>query len=96
MSHEAVNVDPQYGGTAGGMIEKFMTMHGKQLGDPVRGMDRLFEAVTGEGMAGGLKGKVLRLVLGSDAMTRTRRNKAQFIKELDMQEETAKSTDIIE
>ncbi|KAI1210153.1 NAD(P)-binding protein [Annulohypoxylon truncatum] len=67
--------------------------HGKQIGDPVKGVDRIYEAVTGEGMAGKLKGKVLRLVIGTDSWNRMRRNNDRFLGDLAMQEDVALSTD---
>lgn len=48
----------------------FATLTGTQRGDPEKAVNRIFEVVTGEGLAGGLKGKVLRLPLGTDAIDR--------------------------
>jgi hypothetical protein len=73
-------------------MRKFLTVHGKQMGDPEKGADRIFEAVTGEGMAGHLSGKVARLVLGSDAYGRMKKRSEKFIQDLDLQEKTAAST----
>jgi NAD(P)-dependent dehydrogenase (short-subunit alcohol dehydrogenase family) len=75
-----------------GVIDKFGTMAGQQAGDPVKGVERIFEAVTGEGMAGHLKGKVLRLVIGEDALTRIRNRNAKFLEELSLGEEATLST----
>ncbi len=74
------------------VITKFLGVHGKQTGDPEKAADRIYEAATGEGMAGHLSGKVLRLVLGQDSMDRIRRNNDAFLGELKLQEETAPST----
>ncbi|KAF2967403.1 hypothetical protein GQX73_g6154 [Xylaria multiplex] len=63
----------------GTTIQKFADADGKQAGDPDKGIERIFEIVTGEGMAGKLKGKVLRLVLGEDAFTRMKKNNDKFI-----------------
>ncbi|KAF9883463.1 hypothetical protein FE257_003461 [Aspergillus nanangensis] len=52
------------------MVGKFDQFRGKQPGDPEKGVARIFEAVTGTGMAGHLKGKILRLPLGPDCVTR--------------------------
>lgn len=76
----------------GAVISKFLDVHGKQVGDPERAADRIFEVVTGEGVAGHLSGKVLRLVLGQDSLGRMRRNNDTFLEELKLQEETAPST----
>lgn len=84
---------PHYADSVGAVITKFHTVHGKQIGDPEKGVDRIFEAVTGEGFAGHLAGKVLRLVLGKDALERMRKNNDKFLYELSLQEESAKSTD---
>ncbi|KAH8668795.1 hypothetical protein BX600DRAFT_263213 [Xylariales sp. PMI_506] len=75
------------------VLDKFKTMNGKQAGDPDKGVERIFEAITGQGIAGHLKGKVLRLVIGDDALTRIRRNNAKFVGDLEAGESVTKSTD---
>ena len=45
-------------------------MAGQQPGDPAKAAARIFEAVSGQGMAGHLKGKVLRMPLGDDCVER--------------------------
>lgn len=45
-------------------------LSGDQLGDAVKAVERMFEVITGEGKAGRLRGKVLRLPLGMDAIER--------------------------
>ncbi|KAI1459706.1 NAD(P)-binding protein [Annulohypoxylon moriforme] len=71
----------------------FAKNDGKQVGDPTKGVDRIYEAVTGEGLAGKLKGKVLRLVIGRDSWDRMRRNNNKFLGDLALQEDVALSTD---
>ncbi|KAI0380493.1 NAD(P)-binding protein [Hypomontagnella monticulosa] len=73
--------------------EKFLTFGGKQVGDPQKGVDRIFEAVTGEGLAGKLTGKVRRLVIGRDALERNRKAIDRFTADLNLGEEIALSTD---
>ncbi|PHH91766.1 hypothetical protein CDD83_10334 [Cordyceps sp. RAO-2017] len=51
-------------------LRKFADMTGKQPGDPDKAVERMFQVIAGEGDAGGLRGKVLRLVLGMDAVER--------------------------
>jgi hypothetical protein len=43
-------------------------MNGQQPGSPSKAAARIIEAVTGTGMAGHLKGKVLRMPLGDDGV----------------------------
>lgn len=56
--------------TVKAVFDKFETMAGQQKGDPTKAAARIYEAVSGQGMAGGLKGKVLRMPLGEDCMER--------------------------
>ncbi|KAI0835975.1 NAD(P)-binding protein [Hypoxylon sp. FL0890] len=81
----------------GTVVEKvrnaYESNHGKQIGDPAKGVDRIFEAVTGEGLAGRLKGKVLRLVIGRDALARMKKNNDRFLSDLALQEDITLSTD---
>ncbi|KAL7619704.1 hypothetical protein AAE478_010246 [Parahypoxylon ruwenzoriense] len=94
MSLPASPLPADYAGT---IAEKatalFSEKDGKQPGDPQKGVDRLFEAVTGEGAAGHLKGKVLRLVLGPDALQRIRRTNDKFLADLALGEQVTLSTD---
>ncbi|OTA78978.1 hypothetical protein M434DRAFT_402161 [Hypoxylon sp. CO27-5] len=84
-------------GYAGTVVEQasqaFASNNGKQIGDPEKGVDRIYEAVTGEGLAGRLKGKVLRLVIGRDALQRMRKTNDKFLEDLALQEDVATSTD---
>ncbi|KAI0487178.1 putative short-chain dehydrogenase [Xylaria cf. heliscus] len=73
-------------------IQKFTEADGKQAGDPDKGVERIFEIVTGEGMAGELTGKVQRLVLGEDAFTRMKNNNEKFVHDFTIGEKVALST----
>ncbi|KAI0458280.1 putative short-chain dehydrogenase [Xylaria acuta] len=73
-------------------IQRFAEADGKQAGDPDKGIERIFEIVTGEGMAGELKGKVLRLVIGDDAFTRMKNNNDKFVHDFTIGEKVALST----
>ncbi|KAI2635866.1 NAD(P)-binding protein [Hypomontagnella submonticulosa] len=87
-------LSPDYDGTVVAQArEKFLAYDGKQVGDPLKGVDRIFEAVAGEGMAGHLKGKVRRLVIGRDALERNRKAIDRFTADLALAEEVALSTD---
>ena len=61
-------------GYKGSVVDKtlglFSGMLGKQPGDPDKAVRRLFEVITGDGSGGKLRGKVLRLPLGMDAVER--------------------------
>nr|POE77912.1 putative oxidoreductase yusz [Quercus suber] len=61
---------PYNSGPVQGVLDHFDEIRGKQQGDPAKGAARIFEVVTGEGMAGGLKGKILRLPIGADCVER--------------------------
>lgn len=75
------------------VLGKFDGMQGTQLGDPVKGVARVFEVVTGEGQAGSLKGKILRLPLGSDCVARIEAKLQSLSHDLDAAREAALSTD---
>ncbi len=84
---------PDYAGTpADQLMGVYVSQDGKQVGDPQKGVDRIFEAVVGEGVAGHLKGKVTRLVLGRDSLERMRRATGKFLEDLALGEEVATST----
>ncbi|KAI1176171.1 putative short-chain dehydrogenase [Nemania sp. FL0916] len=92
-SPDPSTVPQHYDDPVGAVMRKFLTVHGKQIGDPERGVERIFEAVTGEGgLAGHLSGKVSRLVLGSDAYGRMEKIRDQLAHELSLQKETSAST----
>lgn len=83
-------------GPVGKVLGMFSSMAGKQPGDPAKAVERIFEIVTGEGEAGHLKGNVLRLVLGEDALGRMRRTNDKLLQDLEAQEAITKSTNFLE
>ncbi|KAI0179772.1 NAD(P)-binding protein [Hypoxylon sp. FL1284] len=95
-----VPVDPDYEGTPFAaardafVAAREATYAGSaaQPGDPAKGVDRIFEAVTGEGLAGNLKGKVARLVLGPDAYERIQKSNERLLADLALGKEVAHST----
>jgi NAD(P)-dependent dehydrogenase (short-subunit alcohol dehydrogenase family) len=71
-------------------IEK---MHGRQYGDPIKGVERIFEVVTGTGMGVGLESE-LRILLGHDAIP-VIENKINSLKQtLEKTRQIALSTDL--
>ncbi|KAI0412048.1 putative short-chain dehydrogenase [Xylaria grammica] len=84
--------DDYKNGVVGETIQKFASADGKQAGDPDKGVERIFEIVTGQGIAGELKGKVSRLVLGEDAFTRMKKNNDKFVHDFIVGEKVALST----
>ncbi|GIJ86495.1 hypothetical protein Asppvi_005384 [Aspergillus pseudoviridinutans] len=74
-------------------LSKFDSLQGTQRGDPLKGVARVFEVVTGEGQAGSLKGKILRLPLGSDCVERIEAKLKSLSHDLDATREAALSTD---
>lgn len=56
--------------TVKAVLDKFDTMAGRQKGDPTKAAARIYEAVSGQGLAGDLKGRVLRMPLGEDCIER--------------------------
>ncbi|KAI8961012.1 NAD(P)-binding protein [Daldinia sp. FL1419] len=63
-------------------------------GDPEKLADRVFEVVTGEGEAGALKGKILRLPLGKDCLTRLEAKLEKVKSDMEASRAVAESTDI--
>ncbi|KAF2092112.1 putative short chain oxidoreductase/dehydrogenase [Saccharata proteae CBS 121410] len=51
-------------------IDRLQWLQNNSLGDPARAAKVMFEAATGTGEAGALRGKVERICLGSDALKR--------------------------
>lgn len=75
-------------------LKKFAAASGKQPGDPKKAVNVIFEVATGEGAAGSLKGKILRLPLGKDAFARIR-NKIDWVqKDLDTSRQVGVATDL--
>ena len=64
----------------------------EQPGDPKKGVERIFEAVTGTGMVGPLARKISRLVLGDDRYARMKKSRERFGNDLSLQEEVTLST----
>ncbi|KAL6695664.1 hypothetical protein J3F84DRAFT_408668 [Trichoderma pleuroticola] len=52
------------------VLNKFHDSLGKQPGDPEKAVEIIFQVATGQGAAGHLKGQILRLPLGKDAVSR--------------------------
>ncbi|KAI1339664.1 putative short-chain dehydrogenase [Xylariaceae sp. FL0016] len=77
----------------GQTMGRYASYDGKQAGDPVKGVERIWEIVVGEGLAGELKGKVLRMQLGSDCLIRIKNNNSKFVSDIAMGEKIASSTD---
>ncbi|KAI1262078.1 putative short-chain dehydrogenase [Xylariaceae sp. FL1019] len=75
------------------LINRFEDYHGRQPGDPEKAAERMFEIATGEGMAGELKDKVLRLALGGDGHQRMKQNTEKFVHDMTIGEKVAYSTD---
>ena len=73
-------------------VQAFGNMNGKQTGDVTKGVERIFEVVTGQGMGGKLTGKVLRVVLGEDAYVRVSRKIDTVKKDMELGKEVAFST----
>jgi NAD(P)-dependent dehydrogenase (short-subunit alcohol dehydrogenase family) len=90
-------VAKEYEGTAvGTMVEKFGAADGKQPGDPQKAVDIVFEVATGQGAAGHLKGKILRLPLGKDAFARIQTKLNAVQQDLDNSQEIGTTTDLDE
>lgn len=93
-SEPAGALPADYEGTTVSQVRGYFAANdGKQAGDPQKGVDRIYEALVGEGLAGALKGKVLRLVIGPDALRRNRKINDKFLADLALSEEVALSTD---
>ncbi|OJJ45880.1 hypothetical protein ASPZODRAFT_17314 [Penicilliopsis zonata CBS 506.65] len=73
-------------------LQAFRDADGKQIGDPAKAAQRIFEVVDGSGMAEGKAG-LLRLPLGKDCLTRARTKIDGLLRNLEEMEEIALSTD---
>lgn len=71
----------------------FSTFSGKQKGDPSKAAERIVEVVDGRGMAGHLKGQVLRLPLGPDCFGRYEAKVKALAADMEKVREVAASTD---
>ncbi|OJI98810.1 hypothetical protein ASPVEDRAFT_38311 [Aspergillus versicolor CBS 583.65] len=86
--------EPYKGGIVETVLGKFDAAQGKQRGDPVKAVRRVFEVVTGTGQAGGLKGKILRLPLGPDCVERIEAKMGRLQSDWDTTREVALGTDL--
>lgn len=83
------------GSAVGRTMGMFEALTGTQRGDPQRAVDRIYEVVTGKGLAGRLRGEVLRLPLGMDAVERIEAKQKRVLgevaeaKKLEEQQSTA-------
>ena len=75
-------------------LDKFSDFAGNQPGDPKKAADRIVEVVTGKGMAGRLKGNVLRIPLGKDCVERFEAKVRTMSEDLEKAREIAGSTDL--
>ncbi|CAH0029472.1 unnamed protein product [Clonostachys rhizophaga] len=82
------------GTTADQALDRFKAAAGKQIGDPVKAAERMFEVIVGEGQGGPLKGKILRLVLGKDAHDRITAKIEQQQSDMEAAREVTFSTDL--
>lgn len=73
------------------MLQLFRDSNGKQPGDPVKAVERIYDVVQGTGLGAG-KTNFLRLPLGKDCMSRARSKLEGMLKNLDEMEEIASST----
>jgi NAD(P)-dependent dehydrogenase (short-subunit alcohol dehydrogenase family) len=74
-----------YDGTAGATQDRLVPMHGLQLGDPYRAVAAIIDAV-------GAPEPPLHLVLGADALERSRANVAALVGDMDRWEHVSRET----
>ncbi|KKK13239.1 hypothetical protein ARAM_000574 [Aspergillus rambellii] len=84
--------EPYQGGPVDIALGRFDSMQGHQKGDPLKAVKGLMEVITGEGQAGGLKGKILRLPLGPDCVQRLEGKLKSVSQDLEMSRDLAMST----
>ncbi|KAF4447724.1 hypothetical protein F53441_8743 [Fusarium austroafricanum] len=77
-------------------LQRFEKAAGKQPGDPSKAVDIIFEVATGEGVAGHLKGKILRLPLGKDCFARLKTKLESVQSDFDATREIGITTDFDE
>ncbi|KAI1477846.1 NAD(P)-binding protein [Daldinia eschscholtzii] len=78
----------------GKTMKHFHKLEGSQRGDPDKLADRVFEVVMGEGEAGALKGKILRLPLGKDCLARLDAKIEKLKSDVEASRAIAESTDL--
>jgi short-subunit dehydrogenase len=81
-------------GAVGLSATKFREAAGKQQGDPQKAVDIIYEVATGEGAAGQLKDKILRLPLGQDCFTRIQNKINSVQHDMELTREIGTSTDL--
>lgn len=91
-ANSKANLD-QYS-TAQFAMKIFETFNGKQRGDPMKAAERIVELVSGQGMAGHLKGTILRLPLGPDCIGKFEAKIQSMSADLEKVKEVGMSTDI--
>ncbi|KAL4882726.1 hypothetical protein BJY04DRAFT_39050 [Aspergillus karnatakaensis] len=87
--------EPYRDGIVDVVLKKFEAAQGKQRGDPAKAVRKIFEVITGTGEAGHLKGKVLRLPLGADAVERIETKTKRVLADVEAARAVALSTDIV-
>lgn len=75
------------------VLNKFRGSAGKQPGDPEKAVDIMFQVITGQGAAGHLKGQILRLPLGEDAVSRIEKKLQSVKMDIELCQKLAISTD---
>lgn len=84
---------PDYKAVTDASFGSFRDTHGKQAGDPVKGVARIIDVVKGENGAAGKKWPK-EVVLGSDAVETIRKKCTDTLKMLEEWEEFSSGTDI--
>jgi NAD(P)-dependent dehydrogenase (short-subunit alcohol dehydrogenase family) len=74
-----------YQGTSGANLDRLGNLAGKQMGDPVKGVRAIIEAVEAPSPP-------LHLVLGSDSLERSRANVARLAEDMDRWEQASRET----
>lgn len=74
-------------------MERWTAYNGKQSGDPEKGVEVIFQVVTGEGEFGKLKGSILRLPLGKDCLARIEGKMESIQKDVAVARAAASNTD---
>ena len=83
-------------GYKGTLVDKYLdrltSLVGTQPGDPIKAADRMFEVVADEGVGAGTRSKVLRLVLGTDAIGIVGQKCAKLTQDADVAAEMEKKS----
>lgn len=77
----------------GKAMARWSEYNGKQPGDPEKAVEAIFQVTTGEGEAGKLKGQILRLPLGKDAVARIEAKVENVKKDIETSRFVASNTD---